>query len=110
MLTIRLENFGKQASKTSHPAIAHAITRLVAPVVFSIPTRLGLALMPGCTQGTPTAHPIPSAITPASMFFMSGRRHAASFICWHVVSTLTTRKPEAKPAMAKGIMKEGSNP
>ena len=110
MLMIRLENFGKQASTISNPAIAQAITRLVAPVVFSMPTKLGLALIPGAPKATPTAHPIPSAVTPTSMFFMSGRRQAASFICWQVVRTPTTRKPEARPAIAKGMMREGSKP
>src|SRR5215470_804603 len=62
MLTIRLENLGRQESTTSQPAIDHAMARLVAPVVFAIPTRLGLALIPGVPSAPPTAQPRPSAI------------------------------------------------
>ena len=84
-------------------------TRLVTPVVFSTLTRLGLALMPGTPSKPPARQPSPSARTAASMFSISGRRHPASFICWHVVSTPITRRPEATPAIAKGAAREGAN-
>ena len=87
-----------------------AMTRLVTPVIFSMPTRLGLALIRGAANTPQRAQPIPSAITPPEILSMSGRRHAASFICWHVVNTPTTRKPEARTAMAKGNIKDGSKP
>ena len=108
ILTITLANFGKHESATSQPAMGHARIRLVTPVIFSMPTRLGLALIPGAANTPPTAQPIPSAITPPEMLSMLGRRHAASFICWHVVNTPTTRRPDARPAMAKGNIKDGS--
>ena len=59
----------------------HQMTRLVAPLVFSRLTRLGLALIPVLPSSPPIKHPSPSARTPAAMLRMSGRLHDASFIC-----------------------------
>jgi hypothetical protein len=110
MSTIMLANCGRHESTISQAAIDQATARLVTPVVFSSPTRLGLALIPGVPNAPPAAHPIPSAMIPAEILVMSGRRQAESLSCWHVVNTPTTRKPEASPAIAKGNIKDGSKP
>jgi hypothetical protein len=81
MFTMRPANLGRHDKRISQKAMDQAMTRLVAPVVFSTLTRLGLALMPVTPNKPPVRQPSPSARTPASMFCISGRRHAASFIC-----------------------------
>ena len=47
MFTMRPANFGRHDKRISQKAMDQAMTRLVAPVVFSTLTRLGAALMPG---------------------------------------------------------------
>src|ERR1700722_4812772 len=81
MLTMRLANLGRQERTMSQAAIDQAMTRLVAPLVFSTLTRLGLALIPLLPSSPPIKHPSPSARTPAAMLRMSGRLHDASLIC-----------------------------
>ena len=108
MLTMRPANFGRQERTTSQAAIDQAMTRLAAPVVFSRLTRLGLALIPELPSRPPIKHPSPSARTPAAMLRMSGRRHDASLICWQVVNTPIARKPDARPAIAKGAANDGA--
>jgi hypothetical protein len=110
MLTMRPANFGRHDRRMNQRAMDQAMTRLVAPVVISTLTSVGAALIPGTPSNPPTKLPSPSARMPAAMLHISGRRHAASFICWHVVSTPITRRPEASPAIAKAAAKEGANP
>jgi len=81
MFTMRPANFGRHDSRMSQKPMDQAINRLVAPVVFSMLTRLGAALMPGVPNRPPTRQPSPSALMPAAMFRMPGRRHAESLIC-----------------------------
>ena len=102
-------SFGRQASTTSHSAIDHATHRLVTPVAFWMPTRLGLALSPGAENSPPIAQPMPSAVTPPAIDFMLGRVHVASLICWQVVSVPTVRNPDATAAMTKGMTRPVSN-
>jgi hypothetical protein len=51
----------------------------VTPVILAIPTRLGLALMPGVPTAPPTAQPRPSATTPPEIDFNSGREGSRTF-------------------------------
>ena len=57
-------SFGVQARSTQRPIAANAITRLVAPLAWATPTRLGALPIPGTPSTPPTAQPIPSARTP----------------------------------------------
>ena len=73
-------SLGEHASIAQNPATASAITRLVAPLAWDMPTRLGALPMPTTPRPPPMKHPMPSASTPPWIVFRSGRFQSASLI------------------------------
>ena len=94
IFTMRPANFGRHDKRTSQQAMDQAITRLVAPVVFSTLTRLGLALMPGVPNKPPAEAAKP--VRPHTGFDVSHIRATPSRIVHLLTSSQNANNPQTR--------------